>query len=184
MQRNWIGRSEGLEIDFAVQGETEPLVCFTTRADTLYGVTFMVLAPEHPLARRLAARPTAEGRALADFIARYNATVHRPDEQLPKEGVFTGVTAVNPANGAAIPLWVANYVLDEYGTGAVMAVPAHDQRDFEFARHYGLPVRTVIAPDPASVARGEDLKAAYEGDGVMVDSGPFDGPRERGRRER
>ena len=184
MQRNWIGRSAGLEIHFAVAGESEPLVCFTTRADTLFGATFLVLSPGHPLARRLAARPTAEGRALADFIARYNATVHRPDEQLPKEGVFTGVTAVNPASGAAIPVWVANYVLATYGTGAIMAVPAHDQRDFEFATLYGIPVRTVIAPDPAAVARGEDLAAAYEGEGIMVDSGPYTGLASDAGRER
>ncbi len=175
MQRNWIGRSEGLEIRFPVAGEADPLVCFTTRADTLFGATFLVLSPGHALTRRLAARGGEHGRAIADFAARYNATVHRPDEQVPKEGVFTGVHAVNPANGDEIPIWVANYVLATYGTGAIMAVPAHDQRDFEFARAYSIPVRTVIAPDPAHVRSGVELEAAYEGEGTMVDSGSYSG---------
>ncbi len=111
MQRNWIGRSEGLEIRFPVEGEPEPLICFTTRADTLFGATFLVLAPGHPLARRLAERPGPEAKAAAEFIARYHATVHRPDEQLPKEGVWSGAYAVNPASGERIPIWIANYVL-------------------------------------------------------------------------
>jgi len=175
MQRNWIGRSEGLEIHFPVEGEAAPLACFTTRADTLYGATFIVLAPGHPLARRLAARGGAAGQAVADFVARYQATVHRPDEQLPKEGLFTGVHATNPATGEPIPIWVANYVLATYGTGAIMAVPAHDQRDFEFARLVGLPVKTVIAEDPARIPAGKELTQAYEGEGWMVASGPYTG---------
>jgi leucyl-tRNA synthetase len=180
MQRNWIGRSEGLEILFPVEGETEPLQCFTTRADTLYGATFVVLAPAHPLARRLAAGRGERAREVADFIAGYQATVHRPDEQIEKEGVFTGIHAVNPATGQPIPIWVANYVLATYGSGAIMAVPAHDQRDFEFAEAYGIPIRRVIAEDPARA--GEPMDAAYEGEGVMVDSGPYSGlPSDAGR---
>jgi leucyl-tRNA synthetase len=173
MQRNWIGRSEGLEILFPVEGESEPLNCFTTRPDTLCGATFVVLAAAHPLARRLAARGGAEAQAVADFIARYQATVHRPDEQVEKEGVFTGVHAVNPATGEPIPIWVANYVLATYGSGAIMAVPAHDQRDFEFAQAYGIPVRRVIAEDPERAA--DPMDEAYEGEGVMIDSGPYTG---------
>jgi leucyl-tRNA synthetase len=173
MQRNWIGRSEGLEIRFPVAGEAEPLVCFTTRADTLYGATFLVLAPGHPLARRLAERPGPEAKAAAEFIARYHATVHRPDEQLPKEGVWSGAYAVNPASGEPIPIWIANYVLATYGTGAIMAVPAHDERDGDFARLYGLPIRRVIAADGEGAAAGAELP--YVGEGTMVDSGPYSG---------
>jgi leucyl-tRNA synthetase len=179
MQRNWIGRSDGLEIRFPVEGESEPLVCFTTRADTLYGATFLVLAPGHPLAARLAARPGPEAQATAQFIARYRATVHRPGEEPPKEGVFTGVQALNPASGERIPIWVANYVLSTYGTGGIMAVPAHDQRDFEFARLYGIPMRVVIAADASSAPDPKALATAsvtaYEEDGVMVASGPYTG---------
>jgi leucyl-tRNA synthetase len=175
MQRHWIGRSEGLEIRFPVEGEAEPVRCFTTRADTIYGATFLVLAPGHPLAARLSARPGTEARATADFIARYRATVHRPDEDLPKEGVFTGAYAINPANGARIPIWCANYVLSTYGTGAIMAVPAHDQRDYEFARLYGIPIQPVIAPPGEAAAAGPAGGSVYEGEGTMVDSGPYSG---------
>ena len=173
MQRNWIGRSEGLEIRFPVEAESEPLICFTTRADTLFGATFLVLSPGHPLARRLAERPGPEAKQAAEFITRYHATVHRPDEQLPKEGVWSGAYAVNPASGERIPIWIANYVLATYGTGAIMAVPAHDERDFEFARLYGLPVRRVITPD-GEPAQG-DVDAPYVGEGTMVDSGHYSG---------
>jgi leucyl-tRNA synthetase len=175
MQRNWIGRSSGVEVDFPVVGGDVPIRIFTTRQDTLYGATFLVLAPEHPLVRPLVAGLPREGEVLAfveqttrqDRIARTAVTTE-------KLGVFTGRYAVNPLSGEMVPIWVANFVLMEYGTGAIMAVPAHDQRDFEFARKYGLPVRLVIQP----VDRPLDADAmteAYVDDGQMVNSGPFTG---------
>src|SRR5215208_2955111 len=143
MQRNWIGKSVGAEVDFAVPG-AEPIKVFTTRVDTIFGCTYVVLAPEHPLVARLTA---PERKAEVDaFAARMKKTdaAERTGEDAPKEGVFTGAHAVNLFTGEAVPVWIANFVLTEYGTGAVMSVPAHDQRDFEFARKYGLPIRTVI----------------------------------------
>ncbi|MHC4481819.1 MAG: leucine--tRNA ligase, partial [Planctomycetota bacterium] len=148
---------------------------FTTRPDTLWGVTFMCLAPEHPAIPALVAGTEHEEEVLG-FVAeaREQSEVARSSDTVQKEGVFTGRYVINPVNGEEVPLWVANYALMEYGTGAVMAVPAHDQRDLEFARQYGLPVKVVIQP------RGEELRAdemseAYDGPGVMLDSGPFDG---------
>ena len=149
MQANWIGRSEGVEIGFTVQGSGTPLPVFTTRPDTIFGATYVVLAPEHPLVASLIA-----GR--------------------PKDGVFTGAYAVNPVNREAVPIWVADYVLMEYGTGAIMAVPTHDQRDFLFAREHRLPMRVVIRPPKG----GDDASAwteAYEGVGPLVHSAHFDG---------
>jgi leucyl-tRNA synthetase len=145
MQRNWIGRSEGAEIDFAVDGHADTkLRVFTTRPDTLFGATYMVLAPEHELVAKLT---TAAQRARVDAYrdqAARKSELERTDLQKDKTGVFTGAYAINPATGGKIPIWIADYVLAGYGTGAIMAVPAHDQRDFEFATTYGLPViRTV-----------------------------------------
>jgi len=172
MQRNWIGRSEGARIDFALD-DLEVVSVFTTRADTLFGCTYMVLAPEHPVVARLE-RP--EVRAFVERM-KGESREARTGEDAPKEGVFTGVHAVNPATGERVPVWIANYVLMEYGTGAVMAVPAHDQRDFEFARKYGLPVKVVIRPESGEPARAGDMTEAFVDDGVMVDSVAVDDTR-------
>ena len=175
MQRNWIGRSEGAEIDFTVEGMDQPITVFTTRPDTLYGATFMSLAPEHPLALDLsvAAGRATEVRAFVERVLAQDSTVRSADD-LEKEGVFTGAYCLNPATGARMPVYVANFVLMEYGTGAVMAVPAHDQRDFEFARKYGLEAKVVIQPPDVSLDV-RSMDAAYVDDGVMVASAQFDG---------
>jgi leucyl-tRNA synthetase len=175
MQRNWIGKSAGAEVDFAVEG-SEPIKVFTTRLDTIFGCTYVVLAPEHPLVARVTA---PERRAEVEaFVARMRKAdaLERTGEGAPKEGVFTGAHAVNPFTGEQVPIWIANFVLAEYGTGAVMSVPAHDQRDFEFARKYGLPVRVVIQPAASErLPAGEVLERAATEDGVLEDSGPFSG---------
>ncbi len=173
MQANWIGRSEGASIRFALDGEKESLEVFTTRADTLLGATFVVLAADHPLVARLraAGRVPAEGAAFVDRIRRARVE-NRFAVELEKEGFDTGLRAVHPLTGAALPVWVANYVLMGYGTGAIMAVPAHDQRDFEFARKYSIPIAEVIRPESGP---GFDGSAAFEGEGRMVNSGAFDG---------
>jgi leucyl-tRNA synthetase len=159
MQENWIGRSEGARIKF------DDIEVFTTRPDTLFGATFMSIAAEHPLV----ARASDEARAFAERV-RKEDKIKRGAEDYVKEGVDSGLRVVNPATGEQIPVWVANFVLMEYGTGAVMAVPAHDQRDFEFATKYGLPIREVI-----SAPSEHDWKSAYTGPGKMVNSGRFDG---------
>jgi leucyl-tRNA synthetase len=172
MQRNWIGKSVGAEVDFALEaGGT--LRIFTTRPDTLYGATFMVLAPEHALAERLATG-TGQEAAVRAFVERMRRTdrLLRTAATAEKEGVFSGAYAVNPLTRERIPIWLANFVLMDYGTGAIMAVPAHDQRDFEFATKYRLPIRIVIQPPGEPRA---SLESAYDGEGVMVDSGPFTG---------
>src|SRR6266849_6254699 len=173
MQTNWIGRSEGAEVDFAVAGhEGESIRIFTTRPDTLFGATFMVLAPEHPLVEKVT---TDANRArMREYVAtaRKASEIDRLSTEREKTGVPTGGFAINPLNGEKIPIWVAEYVLITYGTGAIMAVPAHDERDFEFARKYNLPIREVIAPAGGA---GDDLSVAYVRPGVMVNSGQFDG---------
>ncbi|HET6437405.1 MAG TPA: leucine--tRNA ligase [Anaeromyxobacter sp.] len=176
MQRNWIGLSQGAEVRFGVAGSTETIPVFTTRVDTIFGCTYVVLAPEHPLVARLTApERRAEVEAFAARMRRTDAA-ERTGESAPKEGVFTGARAVNPFTGEEVPVWIANFVLAEYGTGAVMSVPAHDQRDFEFARKYGLPVRTVIQPEKGErTPPGERLQAATTEDGVLEGSGPFTG---------
>ncbi|HSN90823.1 MAG TPA: leucine--tRNA ligase [Anaeromyxobacteraceae bacterium] len=175
MQRNWIGRSDGADVDFAVPGQ-DPIRVFTTRIDTIFGCTYAVLAPEHPLVERVTAPDRlAEVRA---FVERMRTTdvLARTGENAPKEGVFTGAHAVNPFTGEKVPVWIANFVLAGYGTGAVMSVPAHDQRDLEFARKYGLPVRVVIQPAQGQrLPAGGDLEKAYTEDGVLEGSGPFSG---------
>jgi leucyl-tRNA synthetase len=173
MQTNWIGRSHGAEVDFPVVGlDNETVRIYTTRPDTLFGATFMVLAPEHPLVERI----TTEGHRarVNEYVekARKASEIDRLSTEHAKTGVATGGFALNPVNGEQVPIWVADYVLMTYGTGAIMAVPAHDERDFEFAKTYGLPIREVIAPP--SGAQGE-LREAYVGPGVMVNSGQFSG---------
>ncbi len=181
LQTNWIGRSEGADVTFKVAPEDMPddakpeegdLVVFTTRPDTLWGATFMVLAPEHPLVNRITkpeARETVE--AYKEEAAR-QTEIERLSTEQEKTGVFTGAYAINPVNGARIPIWIADYVMMTYGTGAIMAVPAHDERDFAFAQKYDLPIPVVIRPPDWD---GEDLEEAYPGDGEMINSGPFDG---------
>jgi leucyl-tRNA synthetase len=169
MQRNWIGRSEGAEIEFETEGRAESLTVFTTRIDTLFGATYAVIAPEHPLASWIIGRPGVDA-GLVEFIRRLRGT--RPERgaaDVVKEGRDSGIKVRNPANGEWIPLFVANYVLMEYGTGAIMAVPAHDARDHEFAQSQGLPIRRVIA-NPSG-----DPALPYEDAGPMVNSGRFDG---------
>jgi len=174
MQANWIGRSEGARINFALEDGT-PLPCFTTRPDTLWGVTFMSLAPEHPIIPDLV-RGTEREAEVLEFCRRcaLQSAATRGDAKAEKEGVFTGAYVVNPVNGERVPLWVANYALLEYGTGAVMAVPAHDQRDFEFAKKYDIPIRVVIQPEGEPLVV-DHMTEAYVDAGVMVDSGPLDG---------
>ncbi len=175
MQRNWIGKSVGVEVDFTVEGTGEKLTIFTTRQDTLFGVTFMSLAPEHPMVESLikGKKQADEVRAFCQRVMRLDKAL-RADEKQEKEGIFTGAYAVNPLNNEKVPVWVGNFVLMEYGTGAIMSVPAHDQRDFEFARKYDLPVRVVIQDREKSLVARE-MKEAYIEDGTMANSGQFDG---------
>ncbi|MBX6764517.1 MAG: leucine--tRNA ligase [Rubrobacteraceae bacterium] len=171
LQTNWIGRSEGAEIEFEIEGYG-PITVFTTRPDTVFGATFMVLAPEHEAVERITApERAAEVRAYVEEAARMSE-IDRTDTTREKTGVFTGACATNPATGERIPVYIADYVLLGYGTGAIMAVPAHDERDFEFATKYGLEIRPVIAPPEWD---GSPLEEAYAGEGTMVNSGPFDG---------
>ncbi len=178
MQTNWIGRSEGAEVDFAAEtGDT--LRVFTTRPDTLYGATFMVLSPEHALVPKLTTPDRrAEVEAYAEAAGR-ETEIERMSTDRPKTGVFTGAYAINPVNGERIPIWIADYVLAGYGTGAIMAVPAHDERDFDFAKKFGLPIRRVIAGPEISDADAEaPLEVAYIAHGDadrMVNSGPHSG---------
>ncbi len=182
MQTNWVGRSEGASVVFRTE-VGDPMEVFTTRPDTLWGATFMVLAPEHPLVEKIT---TPEQRASVEAyqaLAARQSDIERQATDKEKTGVFTGGYAINPVNGAKIPIWIADYVLMSYGTGAIMAVPAHDERDFEFARKYGLEIIPVIQPADEQgnavepILDGETMEAAYIGPGVMVNSGPFDGTR-------
>ncbi|MBD3426608.1 MAG: leucine--tRNA ligase [Candidatus Omnitrophica bacterium] len=175
MQRNWIGRSEGVNIDFPVVDSDITLSCFTTRVDTIFGCTYMVLAAEHPLVEELI-KDSASKEKITEFIrkVRNESAVERVQAGTEKKGIFTGRYVINKINGRKIPLWIADYVLMEYGTGAVMAVPAHDQRDFEFAKKYDLPIEVVI-DDPDEPLRAGELTQAYEEEGVLVNSDKFDG---------
>jgi len=182
MQQNWIGRSEGAEIQFPVEGHGDAAIrFFTTRPDTIYGATFMVLAPEHPLVPVITA--PAQKAAVDAYLAkaRNESEIERSRAERPKAGVDTGAFATNVFSGQRIPIWVADYVLASYGTGAIMAVPAHDERDFAFAKQYGLPIKEVISPDAGAGAPGSEatehasLDAAYVGPGRMVRSGPYSG---------
>jgi leucyl-tRNA synthetase len=171
-QARWIGRSEGAELEFPVDGSQEKIKVFTTRPDTVFGATYMVLAPEHPLVSRLTS-PTVR-KAVDDYVtsAKKKDFVQRTDVTREKTGVFIGAYAVNPANQAKIPIWVADYVLMEYGTGAIMAVPAHDQRDYDFAKKFDLKIVEVISPDGSE---GRVTEEAFVGEGVLINSGEFNG---------
>ncbi len=178
MQRNWIGRSEGARVKFPLAGGAsgEAIEVFTTRIDTIYGATFVMLAPEHSLVETFAAGssdPAAFRAAVTRF--RTQDRTARVSGEVEKEGFFTGRYAVNPFTNLQVPVWVANFVLGEYGTGAVMAVPAHDERDFEFARKYRLPVRVVVRPADGGIPEADRLTEAVSNDGVLVNSGPWDG---------
>ncbi len=171
MQRNWIGRSQGVELSFATHGELDDLVVYTTRPDTLMGVTYVAVAAEHPLALKAA----ENNSSLREFIeeCRNTETAEAAMETMEKKGMATGFTVCHPVNGEEVPVWVANFVLMGYGTGAVMAVPAHDQRDFEFATKYGIPIKPVVYPAAAELA--QPLDAAFTDYGVLRNSGQFDG---------
>ncbi len=174
MQKNWIGKSYGSEMTFEIEGMEESMEVFTTRPDTTYGVTFMVFAPEHPLVYEMVKGTEYE----SDFTAfmdkiRSSSEIERTSENIEKEGFFTGKYCINPLNGARIPIYVANYVLMGYGTGAIMAVPAHDERDFEFAKKYGLRIIPVITPEDRLLT--EEMEEAYIGNGKMINSGKFNG---------
>ena len=175
MQRNWIGKSEGAEVEFTIAGFDKTLKVFTTRPDTLFGVTYMVLAPEHPYVKEL----TSEGEKkeiVAEFLERLQhlSDIERTSTTLEKEGIFTGRYAINPMTGKDVPIYIANYVLLDYGTGAIMGVPAHDQRDFEFARKYSLPIIPVVDPKDPNVDL-LNLKEAFVAEGEMINSGSFNG---------
>ena len=176
MQENWIGRSEGVEIYFRLKEDPETIIpVFTTRQDTIFGATYVVLAPEHPLVRQIIQGKPQEKEALK-FIEKVTneSKAIRVSSDVKKEGIFSGSFCINPVNNEAIPIWIADYVLMEYGTGAIMAVPAHDQRDFLFAKEHNLPMKIVIQPSAVS-SQPSALKEAYEDDGVQVNSAQFDG---------
>ena len=172
MQTDWIGKSYGAEVDFPIDGREEKITVYTTRPDTLYGATFMVLAPEHALAKSLATDETRDAVEKYIFDSSMRSNVDRMQAK-EKTGVFTGSYAVNPLNGAKTPIWLSDYVLADYGTGAIMCVPAHDDRDFEFARKFGLPIVQVIAKDGKEI---ENMTEAYtEANGIMINSGDWNG---------
>jgi len=176
MQRNWIGRSEGAEIDFPVQGSQEKIRVFTTRPDTLFGATFMSLAPEYPRLEQLLPQGENRERVLREAEHMRQEDPHsREAEDTEKVGVFTGAYCRNPLTGESMPIYVANFVLMEYGTGAVMAVPAHDQRDFEFARKYGLPIRRVIRAEGDQDQDNPQMEQAFAGPGYLINSDTFSG---------
>ncbi len=167
MQKNWIGRSEGAEVRFEVEGSEDGIEVFTTRPDTLFGATYMVLAPEHPLVEQIVTDEQADEVAAYVDAVKSKSELERTDLNKDKSGVFTGAFAVNPVNGERIPIWIADYVLMSYGTGAIMAVPAHDERDFEFAQRYDLKIVVVVD--------GGEADEVHVGDGKLMNSGEFDG---------
>jgi len=181
LQRNWIGRSDGAEVQFAVAGSDERITVFTTRPDTLYGATYMVLAPEHPLVDRIATEE--QGRLVEEYREKTarKSDLERTELSKEKTGVWIGAYAVNPVNIERIPIWIADYVLLGYGTGAIMAVPAHDERDWDFARKHALPIREVVSPAPTLGLGGGSSPCAAEplecfvGEGFAIHSGPLDG---------
>ncbi|MEW6679395.1 MAG: leucine--tRNA ligase, partial [bacterium] len=166
MQKNWIGKSIGCEIFFKEEKRGKIIPVFTTRPDTIFGATYLTLAPQYPLVEEI------EKKEIREFVERAKTRVS-PDK-MEKEGIFTDLYAINPVNQEKIPIWIANYVLMEYGTGAIMAVPAHDSRDFDFAKKYGLGMRVVIREQGAR-SREQGIECAYEGEGVLINSGKFNG---------
>jgi len=168
MQRNWIGRSEGSEIDFGLEGSSEKIRVFTTRVDTIYGATCVILAPEHPIAQKLL---DDAGKARAKQMV--DARAQKGPGDIEKDGHFTGHYAINPYSNEKVPIWIGNFVLMDYGTGAIMAVPAHDERDFDFCKTFGIPIRPVIRP--VDGALDENPKAAFPDDGIVERSGEFTG---------
>ncbi|MEK3798235.1 leucine--tRNA ligase [Peribacillus sp. FSL H8-0477] len=168
MQRNWIGRSEGAEVTFGIEGHDETFTVFTTRPDTLFGATYAVLAPEHPFVDKITT--AAQNEAVQAYLdqVKHKSDLERTDLAKDKSGVFTGAYAINPVNGEKMPIWIADYVLISYGTGAIMAVPAHDERDYEFAVKFNLPIKEVVAG-------GDVTTEAYTGDGLHVNSDFLDG---------
>jgi len=174
LQRNWIGRSEGVEIDFAVENSDQKISVFTTRPDTIYGVTFMAIAPENNLLKTLK-MDSKHKKAIKDYIKKASKKTEIERSAVgEKDGVFTGIYAINPLSGDKVQLWVADYVLATYGTGIVMGVPGHDQRDFEFSKKYGIPIKVVIQP-PGVNLLADNMKEAYIEPGTMVNSDIFDG---------
>ncbi len=173
MQREWIGRSEGALIDFPVEGLSEPISVFTTRPDTLFGTTFMSLAAGHPLIEKLI-EGKEQASSVRSFVQKVSGQTESQAGDQSKEGVFTGAFCINPVTKRKIPIYITNFVVMDYGTGAVMAVPAHDQRDFEFATAYGLPLTIVISPS-GKIEDASKFKHAYEDDGILINSGQFNG---------
>lgn len=175
MQRNWIGRSEGARIAFDIKDSDQKIEVYTTRPDTIFGVTYLVLAPEHPLVEELTAGSEFEEdvKAFRDKVAGLSE-IDRTSNEVEKEGLFIGKHIINPYNGQESPILIGNYVLMDYGTGAVMGVPAHDTRDFEFAKKYDLPIKPVISPD-GSIIKAEEMTEAYIDEGIMINSAQFDG---------
>ena len=178
MQRNWIGRSEGAEIDFAIKGGDKKVRVFTTRPDTLFGATFLVLAPEHELINKITTADVHKKMEAYCKAAIKKSEIERQEDH-EKTGVFTGSYAINPATGKEIPIWVSDYVLVGYGTGAIMAVPAHDERDFDFATKFDLPIIKVVEKPEDSV----DDDQCYHGEGELVNSGNFNGQQSSDARE-
>jgi leucyl-tRNA synthetase len=176
MQANWIGKSQGVEIQFRLKDSNKIIPVFTTRQDTIFGATYIVLAPEHPLVREMIKGKPQEKEVLKfiDKVTKVSKIVRQATD-VKKEGIFTGSLAVNPVNNEEVPIWVADYVLMEYGTGAIMAVPTHDQRDFLFAKEHGLAMRIVIKAPSSKPQAPSGMTEAYEGDGIQVNSGQFDG---------
>jgi len=170
MQRNWIGRSEGAEIDFHLEGSGTPVRVFTTRVDTIYGATCVILAPEHPLVTDLVC-----GDLKTRVKHMIDSRASKGPADVEKEGLFTGKYAVNPYSGEKLPIWIGNFVLMGYGTGAIMAVPAHDERDFEFCNQYHIAIRPVIRPQDAALADAANMNEAFPDDGVLENSGPYSG---------
>jgi leucyl-tRNA synthetase len=170
LQRNWIGRSEGAEVRFALDGVEESVTVFTTRPDTLFGATYLVLAPEHPLVEKITSADQSDAVVAYKKACSAKSDLERTDLAKEKSGVPLGISAINPVNGEKIPVWIADYVLTGYGTGAIMAVPAHDERDHEFAVAFELPIREVVVPD-------ESVEGCFSGEGTAVNSGPLEGLR-------
>ncbi|HUS05557.1 MAG TPA: leucine--tRNA ligase, partial [Bryobacteraceae bacterium] len=170
MQRNWIGRSEGAEVDFGVEGSREKIRVFTTRVDTIHGATCVILAPGHPLVKSLA--PAAAQPAIKAML---DSQARKDPADVEKVGIATGAQAVNPYSGEKVPIWIGNFVLMGYGTGAIMAVPAHDQRDFEFCKQYGIAIRPVIRPADGRLSDAAELREALPDDGIVENSGEYSG---------